>query len=187
MKTISFYLRFLTYVLIFGCILFIVTRVFSVFEFPNFRVSSILGESLPTSLSYSLYCIIISICCLSMFYLIYHLNIFRKVITDFYNDLVFSDKNGRQLYSIGCGLIIFTIVIGLLKLILGICFYESIISEISSSENALPYNAGYIFGRNLAKTLFLTIPILCISLIFLLLSELIKKGLVIQSENDLTI
>lgn len=75
----------------------------------------------------------------------------------------------------------------LLKLILGICFYESLITGISSSEKAMSFDVGHVLGYNLANTLFLTMPILSISLIFLLLSELIKKGLVIQLENELTI
>ena len=105
-------------------------------------------------------------------FLTYLAFIFRKVIKSFSKNSYFSNKNVEQLSKVGKGLIIYGFGLFILNLILN--FYST---EFTS------YNFGVAFGKSLAKSL----PIFIFSSFVLLIASIIKKGNILQNENELTI
>ena len=193
MKSISFNIRFLTWVLIVATIFMIIARVWNKVIFlasdSEFRL---LGISIPPQIGPTMYKSVVGLYCLSLTFLIYHLNTFRKVMTDFYNDLIFSYKNGLQLRQIANGVLYFAIFMAIFKIILGV--YSSNPLNVITIDHSEVYNHGlthnhqaYLFGYNIGRTIWIFLPILIISQVISLVSEMIKKGQILKSENDLTI
>ncbi len=193
MKSIAFNIRFLTWVLIIWSLIIIVSRIWSAIIFYDSELEfRLLGETLPSTTSPFYYKGIVGLYCLSLMYLIYYMNIFRKVLTEFFNDLLFSPENGIQLKRVANGVLYFAIFLLVFKLFL-VIYSLSLLegAELEAAKgyfhNDIAYSKGYNYGRALAKSVITFVPILVISQLILLLSEMIEKGYLIKTENDLTI
>lgn len=193
MKSISFNIRFLTWVLIVGTILVILSKVWNELLFlESEKEFRLLGIVLPAQINPTIYKGLIVLYCFSLVFILFHLNTFRKVMTDFYNDLIFSNQNGIQLRQIANGILYFTIFLEIFKIFLGIYSLpflkvDELAVPLNHFHNDPAYKNGYIFGRILGRSLSTILPFLIISQAILLLSEMIKKGHLLKSENDLTI
>ncbi|CDF79514.1 hypothetical protein (DUF2975) [Formosa agariphila KMM 3901] len=105
-------------------------------------------------------------------FLVYLAFIFRKVITSFSRNNYFSSENVKQLTKVGKGLIFYGIGLFLLSNTKNLY-----LNELTS------YNLGYAFGQSVHKT----VPIFICSSFILLIASIIKKGNILQEENELTI
>lgn len=193
MKSISFNIRFLTWVLIVGCVFIILWKVWNEIIFLDSESDyKLLGVTIPSKISYTTYKFLTALYCISIAFIIFHINTFRKVMTDFFDDLIFSDQNGLQQRQISNGILYFAIFISIFKIIIGTYSSNSLgVYTTSHSEGLLQNlshtNLSFLFGYNTGRTLWTFLPLLIISQVILLISEMIKKGYSIKSENDLTI
>lgn len=193
MKSISYNIKILTWVLIVFLILMIFSRISQgVLFIEETKEYRLLGVEISNKLSIEV-CRLLTLCyCLSLSYIVFQLKKFINVMNDFYDDLFFSAKNGVQLRKIANGILFFTVFIGVLKLSLELYSISSMdTSEILTQENSFrkdpAYTTGYLFGQIMAKISFICIPLFIISQILSLQSELVKKGYLLKTENDLTI
>lgn len=193
MKSISFNIRVLTWVLIGFLVLMVLSRILhGILFIEEVRGYKLLGVEISDKLNPNVFRILTLFYCLLLGYIVFQLKKFSDVMNDFYDDLFFSSKNGVQLKKIANGILFFTILIGVLKLYLELySISSSDPSEMLIQENGFrkgpAFSAGYLFGQILAKISFICIPLFIISQILSLLSELVKKGYLLKSENDLTI
>lgn len=121
--------------------------------------------------------------CLLLVYLIYKLNIFRKVVIDLSKRLIFTERNGKQLISIGKGIIFFGIILSFIDSGLRIHIDLQCINEIKSNS----YFFGYFLGYGISTIIFKRLYIFMIALFILMIAKLINEGTLLKQENDLTI
>jgi hypothetical protein len=191
MRSISFTIRFLTWILIVGLLIVVFSKIWrEVIFLQSITNLKLLGVTFPPQLDITIFKCLIVLYCLSMIFIIYHLNNFQKVMTDFYNDLLFTKRNGLQLRRVSKGILYFAIFIAVYKIILGFYSDASLgthnpqIRELSSGPLG---RLGFLLGYQIGVSITLFFPFLIISQVILLFSEMINKGYLIKSENDLTI
>ncbi len=193
MKSISFNIRVLTWVLIGFLVLMIFSRIWhGILFIEEARGYKLLGVEISNKLSPNVFRTLTLFYCLLLSYIVFQLKKFNDVMNDFYNDLFFSAKNGVQLKRIANGILFFTILIGIIKLFLELYSISSLdTSEMLIQESGFRkghlHHTGYLFGQIVAKICFICIPLFIISQILSLQSELVQKGHLLKSENDLTI
>ncbi len=174
MKTTLKLLKVFIIILIISLILRAFAKLYAIIHYAldsSTRIT-IEGEVFPgtwSNLSIMIYLIIGS---LFIFFLAYLAFIFRKVIISFSENSYFSSENAMQLTKVGKGLIIYGFGLFILSFILNVYLIDF-----------TPYNSGRVFGMGVAKA----IPIFIFSSFVLLIASIIKKGNILQNENELTI
>lgn len=116
---------------------------------------------------------------LLLFYASYLVYTFIKISNSLHKNLLFIDKNAKQLQNSAIGIIIFTTFLILIKYPL----HLQLLLEKGKLVKSVSYYSGYTIGHLTTKNIFLYI----IALFLLIVSKLIKKGAIIKQENDLTI
>lgn len=118
---------------------------------------------------------------------VYQLFAFRKILTNFSEDYMFSTTNAQALKLVGKGFII--IALGLIAIEL-IMFIMNFVIQSTTSERDFPYNIGYNLGFVIARIVRLLLeqlPFIIVAVFLMIMSQLIQKGYWIKRENDLTI
>jgi hypothetical protein len=102
-----------------------------------------------------------------------------KIAINLNKNLLFTKKNSKQLYSVGIGTIVFTLLLIFIQVPLEL----SILINKTGPKETYSYYLGSAFGFIIAKRLYLFV----IAIFILIISSLIKSGEIIQKENNLTI
>ncbi|MBT8308154.1 MAG: DUF2975 domain-containing protein [Maribacter sp.] len=150
----------------------------------SFNSKQIIGIRLPEQFSDAWFIVLVLITSIALAYFIFYLLKLWVIANDFSKREVFSKENAKSLNSIGKGICIFTVTLLGIDFILNLSYFFSLINqeEATSLAYTLGKRIGYIMGI-LAKWF----PLLILAIFMLILSELIAKGSLIKSENDLTI
>ena len=177
MRTLSLYLKWIIMVSIFGTLMVISKQILNLHLFKaNVEKQLFYDISLPNDIGFYHYLLMEIFVCFSLLYLIYHLNTFRKVTNDFSEDLIFSKKNSKELRSVGLGLLSFTAVAGIFKVVTSCYYFFKTSPAFLSSDNPdISYNTGYAIGYSISQIIYF-MPILIIAFLVLLIVELIKNG-----------
>ena len=144
------------------------------------------GIKTPEDLSYTGYLLVSVFCCAILIYLLFILNLFRRVVQDLVINQIFISKNAEQLVKIGKRLFIFGIILVLIQLALRTSPVIAVFLK-----NDVPYSMGYMMGYSLGffiKFLFSTgFPIFISALFLFIIAKLINEGHLLKQENDLTV
>lgn len=184
MKKYAKYLNFIISVIILKIILDIIYRILvslKIFELKHFDIG--LHINLPTTTSFSTFCILSLITALPLIYLIFQLIAFRKISKKLEQNLIFDNKSGTDLNSVANGFFCFILFAGLIKLFIG-TYINYINNETMGRITEL---IGIAMGESIIDTLLYLPPMLVITLFVKIIAILLMHGEVLKSENDLTI
>ena len=174
MKTTLKFLKVFIIILIISLVMRAFAKLFAIIHYAldtSTRIA-IEGEVFPDSWTNFTIMVYLIIGSLLIFFLAYLAFVFRKVIIAFSKNSFFSSENATQLTKVGKGLIFYGFGLFVLSFILNFYLIDF-----------TPYNSGRALGRAVAQA----IPIFVFSSFVLLIASIIKKGNVLQSENELTI
>jgi hypothetical protein len=135
----------------------------------NFESKQIIGISLPDQLSDSWFIVLILVTSIALSYFLFYLIKFWVIANDFSKREVFSIENAKSLNAIGKGTCFFTVTLIIIDFIINFSDLLTRMNEVGTKS--LAYNLGARVGL----------------ISILIISELIAKGSLIKSENDLTI
>ncbi|MEH6703423.1 MAG: DUF2975 domain-containing protein [Galbibacter orientalis] len=152
-------------------------------KFDSVETNPFFGIHLSEETSSTSRLIIFGITLLLMIFLCYLINIFRNVILDFNQRLIFNKENGKQLKKVAIGLLFICLAI-LIITILSLP-YHNLYEVLGAKDNA--YRSGYNLGLFTGRIIGLLFPIIVPAIFILLISYIIKEGSFIKNENDLTI
>lgn len=194
MKKLTLPLLWLNILLSLGIIYFLIKQIKDLYHFTmNNQVKReiLFGMRLPDEAGSSWYIIMSVVSFILLIYLVYILNIFRKITIDLSNNLIFTHENGVQMSKIGKGLLFFGIALSILKTTLNFLFYFNS-SELKPHDSyeigrSFGYTLGFGLGSLFQIILTVVFPIFIVALFLMVISYLIKTGALLKQENDLTI
>jgi hypothetical protein len=167
-------------------------RIFQLLINNNIERKLFFGIEIPNVINDKWYLIILIFSSCLLIYLIFTLNLFRKITDDLLKNQIFSIRNGVELAKVGKRLFVFGIILVGLQIMLYLSYSSSeIASHLKTFEHSSSYSFGYHFGYILGsvlKTLItIGIPIFMGSLFMFIISHLIGVGHLLKEENELTI
>ncbi|GAL82753.1 DUF2975 domain-containing protein [Aureibaculum algae] len=174
MKTILKFLNVFILILIISLIIDAFGEMYSIIHYlvdkrTTFEVRGIDFPTEWSNLNRTIFIISSSILTIFLVYLAF---IFRKVITSFSRNNYFSSENVKQLTKVGKGLIVYGFGLFLISTTINLYLIEF-----------TSYNFGSVIGKSIAKS----VPVFIFSSFILLIASIIKKGNILQEENELTI
>ncbi|MEP2239633.1 MAG: hypothetical protein ABJI22_14795 [Maribacter sp.] len=146
------------------------------------KILSINFDQFFSDIEFIIICFIIELLLGYLLYLLLKLIYFSWTLDD---NKLFSEKSHKLLYVSGKVIIFISILFIGIETFVEVKSIDTSISLIDDSFN-LTYRIGYILGI-LLKILYQWIPLLILGIITLIFAELIEKGMVLKSDNDLTI
>ncbi|WP_324025028.1 DUF2975 domain-containing protein [Maribacter sp. BPC-D8] len=147
------------------------------------KILSINFNQFFSDIEFIIICLIIELLLGYLLYLLLKLIYFSWTLDD---NKLFSKKSYKLLYLSGKVIIFISILFIGIEIFVEV---KSIDQSFFSIEDTLTYSIGYIgyILGILLKILYQWIPLLILGIITLIFAELIEKGIVLKSDNDLTI